>query len=217
MEDADDAVADLEAYCAFDEDRVYLFLAIARSKENPHVDGGSEVTFREVVRDEADVRRKCDRLRTLTRGYRTESGESLTFRLYVTANARNAVDAFFDFRERTDDWVRDRFKGDEVAPRKFKRVDGYWKSELQKPAARDETRFVFDLDDASAADRERIVSALSERTTVATWRETPNGYHVVAEPFNYNDLHVDVDYELKTDALLYVTYLTDADGGTTAE
>jgi hypothetical protein len=209
---ADDVVADLEEYCEFGEDRVYLFLAIARSKENPGLSSGSEPTFREVVRDEAGLRRKYDRLRRATRGYGDDSDEALTFRLYVTANARNAVDAFFDFRERTDGWVRDRIKGDEVTPRKFKRVDGYWKSELQKPAARDETRFVFDLDDASPADRDRAVSALSERTTVATCRETPNGYHVVADPFNYNDLHVDVDYELKTDGLLFVTFLTDPDG-----
>lgn len=38
--------------------------------------------------------------------------------------------------------------------------------------------------------------------------ETPNGYHIVTEPFNYNDLETDVEYELKTDGMLFVEYLS---------
>ena len=61
---------------------MYPFLAIARSKENPGLTSGSATTFREVVTDEAGLRRKYDRLRRATRGYRANSGESLTFRRY---------------------------------------------------------------------------------------------------------------------------------------
>lgn len=203
----DDPVADLEAYCEFDEDRVYLLMAIARTKENPGLTSGSEVTFREVVEDRADVERTYDRLRRTTTGYETDAGEELTFRLYVSANARNAVDGYFLFRERMDGWVRDRLKGDDAAPRKFKRLDGYWKSDLQTPAARDETRFLFDVDDDDPAERDRLLDALADRTTVVTRRATPNGYHVVTEPFDHTDLDADAEYELKTDGMLFVTML----------
>ena len=208
---ATNAVADLEDYCEFGEDRVYLLVAVARTKENPRLTSGTEVTFREVVEDRRDIRPTYDELRCSALGYRTEAGDGLTFRLYVTANARNALDAYFDFRERMDGWVRDRLNGDEAAPRKFKRLDRYWLSEVQKPAARDDRRFLFDLDDVTADEAERLVATLGEHTTVVTWRPTPNGYHVVTEPFNHTELATDVDYELKTDGLLFLERLTGDD------
>jgi hypothetical protein len=166
-----------------------------------------------VVEDRADLGRTYDRLRRTTAGYQSDADDSLTFRLYVTVNARNAMDAYFNFRERMDGWVRDRLDGDEAAPRKFKRLDSYWKSELQKPAARDDTRLLFDLDEATAGEKSRLVSTLSDRTEVVTRRETPNGYHVVTEPFNYDELDRDLNYELKTDGLLLVELLTDEESG----
>lgn len=204
----DDAVTNLEEYCRFGEDRVYLFMAIARTKENPQLTSGSEVVFREVIKNEQDIRRKYDKLHCTAQEYRADSGEPLTFRLYITANPRNTLDAYFNFRQRMNGWVQDRLNGDDAVMRKFKRLDSYWKSELQKPEARDETLFVFDLDDATEDDLYQLNSALKAYTEVVTWQETPNGYHIVTEPFNYNELETDVEYELKTDGLLFVEYLS---------
>lgn len=206
---ADDAVTDLQEYCEFGESRVYLLLAIARRKENPSITGGTGVTFRAVVGDRREVRPAYERLRCQARASRDGDDRELTFRLYVTANARSTADGYFNFRERMDGWVRDWIGGDEAVPQKLKRIDRYWQSELQKPAARDDRRFVFDLDDASELDGLRLVSTLEEHTAVVTRRQTPHGYHVVTEPFDYNELETDVDYELKTDGLLFVEYLDD--------
>jgi hypothetical protein len=209
--DADDPVASLRRYCEFGEDRVYLLVALARPKENPPLSGGSAVALREVAGERADLRRASDQLRGAARAYRTDAGDPLRFRLYVTANARNALDGYFDFRERTDRWVRDRLAGDAAAIPKFGRVADHWKSVLQRPAARDETRLLFDLDDAAERNRRALLTALEAQTTVVTCLETPHGYHVVTEKFDYTGLHADVDYELKTDGLLYVTRLSDSD------
>jgi hypothetical protein len=35
-----------------------------------------------------------------------------------------------------------------------------------------------------------------EHTGVLPTRETPNGFHVCTEAFNYNELDADVEYEL---------------------
>lgn len=209
--DSTDAAAFLEEYCEFGEDRVYLLVAVARSKENPGLTSGTEVTVREVLGDRGDVRPTYEAVRCWARGYRTDSGDGLAFRLYVTVNARNALDAYFAFRERTDGWVRDRLNGDAAAPPKFKRVDRYWKSELQRPTARDDRRFLFDLDDVTGDEAERLVGTLREHTTVVTRRPTPNGVHVVTGPFNHTELATDVDYELKTDGLLFLERLTGGD------
>lgn len=206
--DRDGAVAALERYCEFGEDRVYLLVALARRKENPRPTGGSGVALREVAGNREDLRRAYDRLRGAARSYRTDAGDPLAFRLYVTANARNALDGYFEFRERMDGWVRDRLSGDTAARRKFQRLDEYWTSELQKPAVRDEKRFLFDLDGADEDDLQRFLATLEPQAAVLARRATPNGYHVVTERFDYTALEADVDYELKTDGLLFVERLT---------
>ncbi|MFC6731066.1 hypothetical protein ACFQH3_16450 [Haladaptatus sp. GCM10025707] len=110
------AVNTVEEYCMFGEERVYLFMAIARQKENPHLTSSTEVTFREVVTDTQDIRRKFDQLQSWAQHYRTESGDPLAFRLYLSVNARNTVDGFFNFQEQTNGWIRAWLKGDETAP-----------------------------------------------------------------------------------------------------
>jgi len=57
----------------------------------------------------------------------------------------------------------------------------------------------------TAADR--LASTLDELTTVSLRRETPNGYHLVTEPFDYTELATDVTYELKTDGMLFLSYV----------
>lgn len=210
--DAEEAVAGLERYCEFGGDRVYLLVGLARAKENPGLTSASEVALREVVADGGSLRRAYDRLRGAAATYRSDGGDPLTFRLYVTANARNALDGYFRFRERTDGWVRDRLAGDAAATPKFGRLDDYWKSELQRPTARDEKRLLFDLDGASDDDRRELLAALEAHAAVLVCRETPNGYHLVTEKFDYTELDAGVDYELKTDGLLFVERLAAHDG-----
>lgn len=207
----DEVVADLLDYCEFTKDRVYIFMAIARRKENPQLTAESEVVFREVSKNEQDIRRKYGKLKAIATDYQDDSGQRLTFRLYITVNARNTLDGYFNFRRRMNSWAEDRIRGDEAATRKFKRVDGYWKSELQKPEARDESGFLFDMDDVTEEERRHLLSTLQEYTEVITWRETPNGYHIVTAPFNYNELETDIEYELKKDDLLFIEYLSRPD------
>lgn len=195
--------SDVEAireFCEFGEDRVYLLLAIARSKENSDL-GGSQPTIREIVREPDEIGRTVDRLDHAVRRF------DRRYRLYLTANARDALAATFRLRERTDDWIEARLHGDEDVKPKFKRVGGEYESVLQSDACRDETNFVFDLDDADESDAATLRADLAGYTEVSMVRETPNGYHVVTDPFDYNELETDVEYELKTDGLVFVSYL----------
>ena len=205
----DDTIDFLEDYCEFGEDRVYLLMAIARAKENPSIVSNSEPVLREVVKHETDIRRKYGKLRAYATQYRTHSGDSLKFRLYITVNARNTVKTYFNFRERMNGWTKDRILGDDTASRKFKRIDSYWKSELHQDATRDETRFLFDLDDSTPDEEHTFVETLDEQTEIITRQQTPNGYHVITVPFNYNELETEIAYELKTDGMLFLTYLTE--------
>ncbi|QLH78612.1 hypothetical protein HZS55_15525 [Halosimplex rubrum] len=188
-------------YCEFGGDRVYLLVALARAKENEGTTSNTAPAIRKVVEDESDLDRKAAELD------HAASRFDERFRLYLTANARDALKATFELRRSMDDWLEGRIHGDEGVRAKFKRVDGEFVSTLQSDACRDETNFVFDLDDATAADRDALVDDLRDHTEVALTRETPNGYHVVTDPFNYNKLATGVEYELKTDGMVFVSYL----------
>ncbi|MFC7138296.1 hypothetical protein ACFQMA_00415 [Halosimplex aquaticum] len=194
-------LAPFEEYCEFGGDRVYLLLAIARAKENEDRPSGDSPTFRRVVEAEGDLAATADELA------HAASRFDAHHRLYLTVNARDALGATFELKRSLDDWIEGRIHGDEGVRGKFKRVDREFLSTLQSDGSRDETNFLFDLDDATAADRDRLRSRLAEHTTVSLERETPNGYHLVTEPFDYNRLETDVAYELKTDGLVFVSYL----------
>ncbi|EMA11558.1 hypothetical protein SAMN05443574_103262 [Haloarcula vallismortis] len=134
-------------------------MAIARTKENPSLNNSDEIVFREVVKDEKDIQRKVDKLRSSCLNYGPEK-----FRLYISVNARNVMDAHFNFRGTMDDWLQHRFNGHEESTRKFKRVDSHWKSELQKPAA--VTRRTLSGISTTLPTRRKPSSSISSRNTL---------------------------------------------------
>ncbi|MBX0303155.1 hypothetical protein [Haloarcula salinisoli] len=194
----------LQAFCEFGPDRVYLLVAIARAKENPATDERDRPTIREVVTDAEELPQTVGQLD------HAASSFDATYRLYLTVNARDALAATFDLRRRMDDWLEMRLHGNEEVAAKFKRVDSEYKSVLQSDACADDSYFIFDLDDPTQAEADRLESALTAETTVRLVRETPNGYHIVTAPFDYTAFESDVAYELKTDGLLFCSYVGDA-------
>ncbi|EMA47974.1 hypothetical protein [Halococcus saccharolyticus] len=185
-------------------------MAIARRKENKHLSSSGEIVFREVVKDGRDIRRKYDKLRALARGYRTDSGEGANFRLYVTVNARDMRSGYWNFRERMNGWSRDMVAGDDAVARKLKRVGGHWMSDLQKSEnADDPCLFLFDVDDTRRFALNSITSGLTDHTELRRVQETPNGYHLITEPFNHTEFESGIEHELKTDGMLFVEYLND--------
>jgi len=198
-------IDELREFCTFGSDRVYILVAIAREKENPETPASERPTLREVVTDSDGLADSAAKL------VHAASRFDATYRLYCTVNARDALAATFELRSRMDDWLEMRLHGDEDVTAKFKRVDSEYESVLQSGRCSDDSYFIFDCDDASAADAEQLEAALAARTTVRLLRETPNGYHVVTAPFDYTEFESDVEYELKTDGLVFLTYVGDAD------
>jgi len=194
-------IDELQRFCTFGPDHVYLLVAIARAKENPGTGRQELPVIREVVADAAALSRKVRQLD------HAMSRFDLRSRLYISVNARDALAATFELRRRMDDWLEMRLHGDEDVATKFKQLDSEFKSVLQSDGCSDETNFRFDLDDVSAAEADGLEATLGERTTVSLRRETPNGYHLVTEPFDYTELATDVGYELKTDGMLFLSYV----------
>lgn len=212
-EGPDEVIQTIEDYCRFGEHRVYLLVAIARTRENPYLTSNSEVVFREVLTHEQDIAQKYRKLSCIVDQYRDDTGDPLTFRLYLSVNARNTLTAYFNFLDRLNGWAKDLVYGDEAVDQKLKRVDQYWKSELQRDASKDDSRFLIDVDTAGI-DTGDLKQRLETYTDVVYLWETPNGYHVITEPFNYTEmdyLRDHDDIEIETDRMLFLEYLSVVD------
>ena len=207
--ETDAVVETIEDYCRFGEHRVYLLMVIARTRENPHLSSNSEVVFREVLKGEQDIARKYQKLSCVADQYRDDAGDPLTFRLYLSVNARNTLTAYFNFLDRLNGWSKDMVYGDEAVDRKLKRVDQYWKSELQRDSSKDDSRFLIDVD-TTEIDTGDLKQRLETYTEVVQLRETPNGYHVITEPFNYTEMDYLRDHdeiEVEIDRMMFLEYL----------
>jgi hypothetical protein len=81
-----------------------------------------------------------------------------------------------------------------------------WLTQLQQSGSKADNRFIIDVDNPAIA--EDVCEELRERATIHTTRETPNGQHVVTEPFDCTSLPFkEDDLDVKTDWLLFVSFL----------
>jgi hypothetical protein len=166
-------------------------MAIARSKENQDINSNYCPVIRKVVTESNEIRRKLVELNHAVSRFEHR------FRLYLSVNARNTIDATFSLKRDMDEWIQMRLHGNEDVMQKFKRLDSEFKSTLQSNKCKDESKFLFDLDEITADEANRFERKLKEDTTVILTRTTPNGHHIVTEPFNYTELDTGIDYEIK--------------------
>jgi hypothetical protein len=199
----------LEEFCCFESNRVYILLAMARPKENEDISSGDEPVFREIVEKSEDIRQKYNKLKSISQNYTAREGAGLNFRLYVTVNARNVRDSMYMFQRQLINYNERITNGHAPAEKKIKRLDKQWKSTLQKDVNKEDNYFIIDIDTKDESIRGRIADALDSETEIIKEVSTPNGYHIITEPFNYTDCEVlstNEDAETKSDGLLFLKY-----------
>lgn len=162
----------------FTPERMYMLVAIARSKENEDVRATDQPTMRKMVENRDELEDKIEQLQHAADRFEQD------YRLYATVNGRNARDGLHFLQKEALDATRKGEKSKET-PRLLKRVDHKWKSILHEPRCRDEKRFLWDVDDASPEARTSTQQTLEQHTEVIWTQETPNGWHIVTEPFNF--------------------------------
>lgn len=200
----------LRDYCTFGEDRVYLLIGMARPRENENISHGNIPIFREIITDEESIARRYARLRTISDHYTPEEGGELTFRFYITANARDIEKSFYLFKKELLEFTYRRTTGHEGTKDKIKRLDKEWKSTLQTAGNKDEDRFIIDIDSEDESLFEEAHKKLSERTEIIESIKSPNGYHIITEPFGYPQFDYLMDHddiEIKTDGLMFLRML----------
>jgi hypothetical protein len=189
--------SELYDWCDFSDDRAYILMAIARRKFNDDITNSSEVIHRRVLSDPDDIGEQVDEL------FGIADAHGLNFRIYLTVNARSTVQAHYDFTKELADISEQLHNEHEGAYERIDRLSSEWKSVLHAPENKTDQYFLFDYDDITVAQMNECVSSLRQETDVLWTKETPNGYHVVTEPFNYPNWVSPVEYdELDTDGMI---------------
>jgi len=194
---------DVKEFTTFEPGGVYVFIALARKRENPDITRNTELLFRETATSTDDIDDVVQRL----------SGEidhyDKTFRLYMSINRRDAVEASFLLLQEIDSMKTQLVYGNDEVIEQFERLGSDFRSCLQKPMCKDEQHFLIDVDDPALGQVDEMRTVLGEFTTIRLDRQTPNGHHFVVDAFDPRLLQDDVDfeYERKNDANVFLGYL----------
>lgn len=206
-EDAELLAFLMDDFCEFGSNRTYLLIAMARPKENETITNNNMPIFREIITRSGKIQYKYAQLKALADNYTSMSDSEPTFRLYITANARDTQKAFFQYQKGLIDYQKHISNGHEATLEKIKRLDREWESKLQQDGNKDDNLFIIDIDTKNESTYTSMIDTLSKETTIKTAIETPNGYHIITKPFNYpscNPIQSNDDIEIKTDGLLFL-------------
>jgi len=195
-----DSIDFVTEYCNFKDDRAYILIAVSRQKFNEDVTNGQEQIHRRIVSSEEEVEYNIKHL------YSMMQQNNLKYRLYLTVNSRSLTSAFFQFQSKLASMSEELFNGDDGTITRIERLGSEWKSTLHDPSNRVTKNFQFDLDDVSRGELNLFKDKLTEHEAeILLVRETPNGFHLITEPFNYTKMKAAHFYdELDTDGMVHV-------------
>lgn len=190
----------LHEYCAFGENRAYVLWAKARKKENDELTHSTELIHRRVIESADEIEYNYNLLRSMLTAH-----PGYEWRVYVTVNARDLLGAYIEFQQTVTQWSGQAINGHEPSKKKIGRIDSEWRSVVHSPTHAADQYFQFDVDDVSDDEILTFCDELGEHTTTELVRETPNGYHVISQPFNYNEFEPSIEYDdLDRDGQLHV-------------
>lgn len=199
----------LRDFCTFDRDSAYILTAMARPKENEQITHGNLPAFREILTSEERIDEKIAKLTTLGEHYTPEEGGELDFRLYITANSRDTRKAFFRHQKELISMSEQMSNGHKETHNRIKTLNKEWISDLQSDSSKKTNLFIIDIDEKNDKLLDEATSELESLTNIEFILETPNGYHIITDPFNYNEFTTNEgeDIEIKTDSLMFLTMI----------
>jgi len=210
----------LNEHCEFNDPYdCYVIMAVSRKKDTPEITNSQEIVFREVIKNEKDIKRKYLKIKAMCENYKDEDGKTFPFYMYITLNARNSLKATFGLRAKMDLWMEEVLRGIDRS-QFFKKVYGHFYSTLMEKESRSKHTkyFMFDIDTKEHNKVQWIDEELKMANVGVVQKiETKNGWHYKVKPFNHldiKDLLEDVEYkkiiELKRDCLMFVEYVKNA-------
>lgn len=165
---------------------MHIYSAIRRTKENPTIDGPT--TIRRCLYPHMTEFQVIDMLKDATRSYPG------VWRIYRTVNTRNVKKA----EKELADVLINRL----ISPKgqSDKNVESLWRTILSKSHNKSSKIWLIDLD-VTSHDELRVVEAELKKYIREIYL-TPNGYHLICNPFNPQEFeHLNLD--IKRDGLVF--------------
>jgi hypothetical protein len=193
-------IEEIRDILSFGDNEVHVLLAITRNKENENVTANSRSIHRNIVREEDELEDGIEHLQKICQN------EEEDFRIYISVNSRDVTKAAYLLRSKINDVSIQHTNGNDSAVRYFKKLDSEFRSILQLEECRSTRKFLFDLDSTSKSDVEEFIDQIEVVDPELTI-DTPNGHHVVTEPFHFTQDFDSIDVEKKTDGMVFIGYL----------
>lgn len=185
--------SDIKDYCKFNDDVVYVLVGMARPKENENLE--RSYIKRRIVTYEDKVEQKINELNALC------STKPYKFRLYITVNSRNIDNSIYNLHSKLTKMAYGKTDTNK------KRMDKEWYTILQQTSSKHTNRFLIDIDDEDRENYNNVITELQKYTEIKYKTETPNGYHIVVDPFDYNKINKNNIEDVKKDGLLFIDYI----------
>lgn len=123
---------------------------------------------------------------------------SKPYRLYASVNPRNMLKAEKQFKM---DMLTSDFAGGDNHELFWKHLGGKWRAALMAPGSRQSSLFLIDCDGEGDVTAPALIWLANHDVQILKQYATPNGWHIITEPFNPNDFKIP-NCEIKKDALM---------------
>lgn len=140
-------------------------------------------------------------LNALTRLLILQNVSSKPYRIYASVNARSVPKGERAFKR---DMLETDFQGGDNKQSFWERLPSKWVSALMQPGARDQSMFLLDLDGEGDVTAPALIWLANHDVQVVKQYATPNGWHIITQPFNPTDFDVP-NCEIKKDAMLLLS------------
>ncbi|MFA7219027.1 MAG: hypothetical protein WC119_00680 [Synergistaceae bacterium] len=201
-----DAITFLNDYCAFDDPNcVWIMKGISRTKDNENSPDMHQFLRRMVLTSPEDIQKCYDEIHLVANDPKT------TYRIYISLNSRDAVDAAFQFQKKLVDITQGLAKRHDDALALSKKIGSLWKTELEQKHARGTKRLLLDIDVIDEMIAKDLLRYLQDKAkaTIRAFRKTPNGFAIVFDACDtrglikyYEERHIDCS--LQRDSMLFV-------------
>jgi len=165
-------------------DKLYVYQAVRRTKENDNIVGPR------IIREVSSYTNPINILKKATADYPG------IWRIYRSVNARNVNKAEVELVKTLVDRIND------PSSASNKPIPSLWKTILMQPRNKAERLYLIDIDTVNSEVPAAINRLLDGKVHMST--NTPNGYHLIAEPFDIRLVESIEDVSVLKDGLLFI-------------
>lgn len=187
---------EIEEFMDFTGGRIYFLEAMARTKNNENITKSNRVYMRTPIRSLEEYHSELAKMRQAC------SLSGLKIYIYLTVNSRDPTKAYKVFKEKLLEYEFQAMNQENSYKTRLSFIDEVWYKACLQTESRGSKFFLIDVDTKSDEAKRKLVGRLP--VVIKVWRETVNGYHCVAPPFDVRLVEGIEDVSVQKDGRLFV-------------